>query len=864
MNCNTLLRTCILRPADSVTGDEHEVPAACRFWKTASGYLYSILIAFEHNFHSCVPDSIASIRPNHLTSLAIASALPGAFIFLSGIFPHSWATHHRAVIVDFLHLCLSAGFAPKNTGIQELVVAALVMVSFDMFQRALDWDTKTMDESDHGTHVSSAAETLVQLSCSAPSALAGLEPSAAPSQENKCQSFPKADSGVSNTNPAAMQSRDEIVRLQGALTELKTANKAKEVLLRRTREDLKSARETQNETFAEYCSLRDEMKSIKQIMARDHQAVVYRKDIELFALRKGNEQKEKYIKEHDAKLDDVFQQQKATVELKDAQLKILKERLAFMDRQSSPKFSHDQDGEMEGDHALQVRLLRVKTANNTTTFESPSVDEQKDATIVSLREQLAVTRKAADEVVNQQAELARAWDIVKKVQASLKEERKHHAQTLEKLQELTVKYEEEQQRSGSLPIGRLPTIEEDKDELEAMFDSTQQDNLRLYAELEALEQRLRDANSRMFNAEQEATILREQVEMEKAVSDDFETARPSVVHRVHFQRMEGQLKEVRICWSHISSNFTLMPFLQQSRDVLATKENEITLLKKTVAGKNDYVKDLQAEVDAAVNFHTQDQDEIERLKQNLAELQATKDHLMRDHERLSVQRTRLRMSSTEHTSARSSGTTLTQDLSPPLPKSTDEVPPIEALPVIALLPTPTESLRPNSIQETPKRHIRNESTPNRWSLMSNTAPPPELRGARRRSLGLKDFMKKMVKKDEKTTIAEDPEPVQQESTTETHKPRAALATRNANATMRPNTAAPIAKTNSQDPFFDTPTVAVPQGFRPANVRRHTPRYYAGQDAKEEEKDKDIERPQTAKESKDDSSKSKRRSWGAAT
>jgi hypothetical protein len=813
------------------------------------GYFRSCIITFAHYCNiGLLQLASYSHLLNHLLAVALATTLPGAFIFLVGRFPRSWAAQHQNLIVNLLHLCLFLGFARQNFNFQESVVAALAMVSFDMFQRALDSDAKTTNESDHQLHASSAAETLVQLSCSAP-------PTVTESNSPTVSPQERSDSGVSTVKSVAEDSKEDIVRLQGSLTDLKTANKAKEVLLRRTREELKNARETLNETFAEYCALRDEIKNLKQNMARDHQAVVYRKDIELFALRKGNEQKEKYIKEHDAKLDEVFQQQKATVELKDAQLKMLKERLAFLDRQGSPKFGQDQEQEEEGDHALQVRLLRVKTAGNTTTFESPSVYEAKDATIVSLREQLAVAKKAADEVVNQQAELARAWDVVKNVQASLKEERKLHEQTREKLHEITVRLEEEQQKNGSSPVDRLPTIEEDKEELEAIFDTTQEDNVRLNAELEALEKRLREANSRMFDAEQEVVTLREQVQAEKAVSSDLETARPSVVHRVHFQRMEGQLKE--------------------SQDALRVREKEVELLKNTLIGKNDYVKDLLAEVDAAVAFHTQDQDEIERLKQNMAELQATKDHLMRDHEHLAIQRTRTgtrqRVSSRERASARSSDATLITELSPPLPRSTEEAPQVEALPPV---PAITDNERPSSIQETPKRHIRSESTPNRWSLMSNTAPPPELRGVRRRSLGLKDFMKKMVNREEKTNTTTDAAPRKSEdkprksedkTTAEPPKPRTALSAKDKNTSIRPATAAPLSKTDEaimHDPFFTGP---LPAPVRPANVRRHTPRYYAGQDDVKEQKQE--ERPQTAMGSKDDSNVSKslsRRSWGAAT
>lgn len=296
----------------------------------------------------------------------------------------------------------------------------------------------------------------------------------------------------------------------------------------------------------------------------------------------------------------------------------------------------------------------------------------------------------------------------------------------------------------------------------------------------------------------------------------------------------------------------------QSRDALAAKSDEIELLKKTIAGKDDYVKDLQAEVDAAVSFHTQDQDEIERLKQVVTELQATKDQLMRDHEQLSVQRNRLCIPSVEHASARSSGTTLIQEVSPPLTKPVIEPPIIEALPP---MPDSSDDMRANSIQETPKRHLRSESTPNRWHLMSNDIPPPELRGFRRRSLGLKDLMKKMVGKETKVEDVTEPNQAkEEEETADLPSSRDALSAKDKNASIRPATAAP--KVSDQDPFYTPQALPAPQSIRSANVRRHTPRYYAAQDAS---KDK---RPQTAaadvKASKDDTSVStKRRSWGAS-
>lgn len=425
------------------------------------------------------------------------------------------------------------------------------MVAFDMFQRAMEWkDASNRDTPNLSASAASASETSMARQRSVHHGSANSDHAISLDDTESCQTIADPDSCL-DAKFSAIDSDEGIVRLQVALTDLKTANKAKDILLRRTREELKSARETLNDTFAEYCTVRDEMKNIKQTMAREHQAIVYRKDIELFALRKGNEQKEKHIKENDQKIEETFKQQQATLDLKDAQLQMLKERLAFLDRQASPKFAHDYAETVEGDHALQVRLLKVKKAAKRAVSEGavasgpPSVVDEKDEVITHLHEQLAIARKAAEEVVNQQAELSRAWGIVKKVQSALKEERNQHEQTRERLQELTVKLEEETQRNRTQPTGRLPTIEEDKDELESMFDKAQEDNLRLYKELEALESRLRDANSRMFNAEQEANMLRERgAQQEKIKHEESESARPSVIHHAHFQRMEGYLKEV--------------------------------------------------------------------------------------------------------------------------------------------------------------------------------------------------------------------------------------------------------------------------------------------------------------------------------
>ncbi|CAO2648691.1 Nn.00g079580.m01.CDS01 [Neocucurbitaria sp. VM-36] len=652
-----------------------------------------------------------------------------------------------------------------------------------------------------------------------------------------------SQSGVPDTTPTPTDPKDEeLVRLQRKISELKTASQAKEVQLRSAKAELHNARETLNATFEEYSSLREELKTIKQTLGSDHQAVVYRKDIELFALRKGNDQKEKYIQERDAKLDDMYRQHRATLEVKDAQLKLLKDRLTSMDRQPNPKLRHKAKQDDGADQALEVRLLRVRKGKDSLGSD----EEEKDAIIAKLQEDLAVATKAAEAIINQQAELQRAWDIAKKIQSALKEEKEQHAQTREQLQEATVKLSEKEGQAYNVSAlkGRLPTIDEnehDTKELEAMFDTAQEDNLRLYTEVEALEKRLRDANARMFAAEQSAEILKEQVRLEKAINEELESARPSVVHHVHFQRMEGQLKE--------------------SQDTILAKDEEIELLKSAIAQKDYHVKDLQGEVHAAVSFHSQDQDEIERLKQAVSGLQATKEQLMLDHERLASQRTRQRVVTADRTSARSSGATLIQESTPRLTRRSDEPVTAEVLPP---MPSLVESNSNESIQLTPKRHVRSVSTPNRWSLISNDVPPPELRelkSTRRKSLGFKDLMKRMVRKDNKSMEVKvrDGEKINEDVQDTSHMENTRVP-KGLNGLLRSKTAssstAATAAIDASEERPHTPTKrSTSQRDAQSDLRGDTRRYYATEGVK------GNERPKTAT-AEEASRPVSRRSWAA--
>ena len=618
-----------------------------------------------------------------------------------------------------MHSVVSASFVGQGFSSGDWLVAALVMVSFDVFQRALDGDATGNNESRHqNTTPPSAVETLLGQTHTllAESQIVDL-PRRSPSRSQK---------GDPTSIIGPYDSKDrEIVRLQWSLTDLQTANKAKDVELGITRQELLNAKDALTKSFADISALRDDMKTIKQTLGKDHQAIVYRKDIELFALRKGNEQKERYMQEKDAQFNESFRQQHATLELKEAQLKVLKERLAAMERQASPRFAHDARFEENGngDHALEVRLLRVKKGRRSLSGS----EEEKDAIIEQLRRELAAATRTADDIINQQAELQRAWDISKKIQNALKEERERHEQTKAFLQEASAELEESQagrKRSRSDPSGRLPTIEEnDQNELEAMFDTAQQENLRLHMQVEALDKRVRDANARVFVADQEMEALREQLRLEHAINEDMETARPSVVHRVHFQRMEGQLKE--------------------SRDDLAKKETEIQKLRSALAKKDRQLETLRADMQVTMRKSESIRDEIEQLKQSVVDLQAAKERLMQDHERLAAQRSRPRVPSAEYASARTSGATLINEQSPP-PRLTpsDDAPP---MPAASVMGSPILG----SVQQrgATRGHRRSQSDSQRHSLTSN-APTADMRHAKRRSgLGLRDMVKRIVKKD---------------------------------------------------------------------------------------------------------------------
>lgn len=688
-------------------------------------------------------------------SVTTTTALPGAFMLFIRNHPNSWAARHQTQVANALHVLALITVANQRISVQDILVATLVMVSFETFQRSL-----SRGDGEHsaiGTPLTSIEDGVAESGIVTPA-----------TRENSRKQSELLSRQAADEETGSEQV-EEILCLRKTLLEAKAAEKSKDNDLKRAQSDLRNARETLTETFAEYTSLRDEMKTVKQTIGRDHQAIIYRKDIELFALRKGNEQKETLIKEMEAKLEDARRQHKAALDVKEARMKTLEARIAQfsqLEEGHSNVETPDETDDAQHQAAVQVKLLHIKGRNSQ---EHDRLLEEKDLEIKRLREDLAAIARGSETLTRAQTELRRAWDATNEMQSALNAERQSHAKTMNKLQEAAIRLDEEVRKSQKTSPVRLPTIDEsDKQELEAMFNAAQQDNLRLYTEHEALEKRVREVNARVFTSEQELEALREQLRLEKAINEDMGTARPSLVHRVHYQRMEGQLKD--------------------SRDALEAKDAEIQLLKETAAAKDSYAEDLKKDKEVMTRSQAQVQEEVAELKRSITELQATKQQLMLDHERLAQHRTRQRNSTgtADYTSARSSGATLITE--PIMQAITDAETPMPTSPVTGA--------GDQSIQNTPERLVRVPATPisestdtNRFSMISNDIPPPELRGTRRKSLTLKGLMKKMAGKDsdKMNKIKEAKKDKRQQQ--QQQRPKTALAPKDKNASMRPQTSA---------------------------------------------------------------------------
>jgi hypothetical protein len=711
--------------------------------------IYDVLRFVHHRwaFHYPVP---------RFDAIAVTTALLDGLQVLIRTCLKFQIVQHSTLSSNTIRSFALATTANKQIFIRDLLVTAWGMVSFESFQKNLArrLSLRAGGESVHGG-----------------GSAVGLHPSSSPSV---------GGGAVSNHKDA------EIQRLRKSLAETQASEKNRDVELKRVRADLCHTQEKLDETVAENSDLRNQTKAIKQTIGRDHQAIVYRKDIELFALRKGNEQKENSIRERDSRLAEARQHHRDALAFKDAQIQNLEERFAIL-AQRTPPDSPDTNGEThidvgdESQPAVQVKLLRVK---GRSSQEHDRVLEYKEMQIAQLKADLASISRGSATLERVQDELRRAWSATYEMQTALTTERERHAQTQHKLEEIAKRLDDELCKGLNDSPARLPTIDEsDKQELEAMFNATQEDNFRLYTKHEALDKRLREANARAFAAEQEREALQEQLRLEKAINEDMETARPNIVHRVHFQRMEGQLKE--------------------SHNELEKKKAEIVRMKNTVAAKDGEITNLKKEKADASKALARLEQELEKVNASVAQLEATKQQLMLDHERLARQRARHRTSSAaEYTSARCSGATLVTDsivpptaepaISPVLESDIPPPPTAHSIPERQrpVTPAPTEPFLlggNDSIQNTPERVMRlPKATPeradrNHFSMISADLPPPELRTTKRRTLNFKSFLRKIVRKDGGHSDSDKEK--------EKERERATLATRDGHANARPRTSA---------------------------------------------------------------------------
>jgi hypothetical protein len=762
---------------------------------------------------------------SRLASVAVITALPGAFLTFVRNHPDSWAARHQTKVANALHVLALATVANQRVSVQDLLVTALVMVSFEALQRSLE------QGSDRAKAESSAIETLL----SSTHTIVAESDIVVPAREKNG----RVDSGVHGKVSAAKSEKEEAINSRREkLKEVETANETKENDLRRSRDDLCKTRDTLNATLAENASLRDETKVVKQSVGRDHQAIIYRKDIELFALRKGNEQKEIQIKEKDTMLADLHRQHKAAMDLKEAQVQSLKEKIATFEEPGNDEVDDEANIEQDGHHepAMRVKLLRVQ---GRSSHEHDRLLKEKDLEIARLREDLSAIMCGSETLTRVQDELRRAWDSTYEMQRALNEERHAHTQSKHKLQEAALRLEEEVRKSEKSSPVRLPTIEEsDKNELEVMFNAAQQDNIRLHSEHEVVEKRLREANARLFTSEQEMATLKEQLRLEKAINEDMETARPSVVHRAHFQRMEGQL--------------------QESRDALNAKDSEIEQLKSAATKKENELQSLQKETEAAARSQSQLQEEVDGLKRSVTQLESTKEQLMLDHERLAQHRARQRTSTgtADHTSARSSGATL---ITEPVHVYTDAETPLPTRPATIATDFSVHSTpETNTAVDTPvtPTPIDRKPNANRFSLITNDVPPPELRSSRRRSLNLKGLMRKMTGKETGDKEKARPMTGYKESKKEKERekeqrPKTALAPKDKNAPLRPQTSAaaqPSARgkeitSDAKPPMPPLPALTKDKDLEAMLSRPATAAASVRDKGKENEK---AERPRTAR------------------
>jgi hypothetical protein len=677
--------------------------------------------------------------------VGFTAVIPAASLIYSHEHLNRRAAKRRAQVGNLLQLAILTTVARDSFSAQDLCIALLLIMSMEALRRSL---SRT---SCHRALALHASPDVDNIAAHAP----GIEYEGGADASRELDNA-SADHASSNSSCG----------------EHHRHHKAEHI-----RDALKLSCDSLSEAGSENTHSQDTVKT-KDTIERDRQATLYRKHIELFALRKSNQQKENLIKERNTMLGALSRQHQASLEQRDARIHALEYQLATLAQPDSPQDRHETDcnGNDGRQAAVKLKVLRIKGRKSQDHYREL---EEKDVEISRLKEDIMALQSGSETYTRLQDELRRAWEATHETQGALNEERRNHARTINKLQETAIRLEEEIRKSQKSSPARLPTIEEsDKRELEAMFNAAQEDNLRLYAELETAEKRLREANQRLFTDEQELVAVKEQLRLEKAINADMDTARPSLVHRVHFQRMEGQLKE--------------------ARDALDLKAEEIEQLRATNMAKDAHIMRLKAAIDTDRIARTALEAELERVKKLVADLEATKEQLMLGHERLARSRTRNRETSKDLESSRFSGATLITDSNYPLPHTTGAAPtqadpdvPDNLRPVIDTGRVSSSSnaiSSRSSITDPVFIPVTKQTDEGHDAVASLPIPmtPTDNRQSRRKSLTFKGLMRKMAGKDAKESKSMKPNDEKRDIYP---RPALALAPKDKNAPVRPRTSA---------------------------------------------------------------------------
>lgn len=182
---------------------------------------------------------------SRLIAVAITTALPGAFLLLVGARDqsNSWAAKHQTKIANALHVIALFTVANQQLSIQDLFVAALVMVTSEALRRSLNRAPKDAPR---------ALETLLSQTHDV---VAQTHFDGSPKRQRLLDKNESASQVRAVMRVGSKE--EEISRLEDKLAVARASEKAKESELKRAQRDFQNIREKLNDTcvaFAEPAS----------------------------------------------------------------------------------------------------------------------------------------------------------------------------------------------------------------------------------------------------------------------------------------------------------------------------------------------------------------------------------------------------------------------------------------------------------------------------------------------------------------------------------------------------------------------------------------------------------------------------------